>query len=171
MSAGSLQTFLDRHQVTYVTMRHSPAFTAQEIAVSAHIPGTQPVKSVIVKLDGQLTMAVLPASDTVHVEHLQAVAGARTVALANEQNVQDRFPECKVGVMAPVGHLYGLDVWAAARWAEDEEIASNTGDHTALMRLAYRDVDRLVQPTVGPFSSIEALYPVPRGGHGPRSKR
>jgi Ala-tRNA(Pro) deacylase len=153
MPARSLQTFLDSHQVKYVTIRHSPAFTAQEIAASAHIPGKQLAKTVIVKLDGNLAMAVLPASDTVDVERLQAAAGARTVALANEQDFQDRFPECEVGAMPPFGNLYGLDVWVAARLAEDEEIAFNAGDHTELIRMAYRDFDRLVQPKVGPFSS------------------
>jgi Ala-tRNA(Pro) deacylase len=154
MLARALQTFLDSHQVKYVTIRHSPAFTAQEIAASAHIPGKQLAKTVIVKLDGHLAMAVLPASDTVDVERLQAAAGARTVALANEQDFQDRFPECEVGAMPPFGNLYGLDVWVAARLAEDEEIAFNAGDHTELIRMAYRDFDRLVQPKVGPFSSI-----------------
>jgi Ala-tRNA(Pro) deacylase len=154
MPARALQTFLDSHQVKYVTIRHSPAFTAQEIAASAHIPGKQLAKTVIVKLDGTLAMAVLPASDTVHVERLQAAAGARTVALATEQDFQDRFPECEVGAMPPFGNLYGLDVWVAARLTEDAEIAFNAGDHTELIRMAYRDFDRLVQPKVGPFSSI-----------------
>jgi Ala-tRNA(Pro) deacylase len=153
MPARALQTFLDRHQVKYVTIRHSPAFTAQEIAASAHIPGKQLAKTVIVKLDGQLAMAVLPASDTVDVERLKAAAGARTVALASEPDFQDRFPECEVGAMPPFGNLYGLDVWVAARLAEDEEIAFNAGDHTELMRMAYRDFDRLVHPQVGPFSA------------------
>jgi Ala-tRNA(Pro) deacylase len=153
MPTRSLQTFLDNHQVKYVTIRHSPAFTAQEIAASAHIPGKQLAKTVIVTLDGTLAMAVLPASDTVNVERLKAAAGARTVALANEQDFQDRFPECETGAMPPFGNLYGLDVWVAARLAEAEEIAFNVGNHTELMRMAYRDFDRLVQPQVGPFSS------------------
>jgi Ala-tRNA(Pro) deacylase len=153
MPARALQTFLDSHQVKYVTIRHSPAFTAQEIAASAHIPGKQLAKTVMVKLDDNLAMAVLPASDKVDFERLKAAAGAHTVALANEQDFQDRFPECEVGAMPPFGNLYGLDVWVAARLAEDEEIAFNAGDHTELMRMAYRDFDRLVQPKVGQFSS------------------
>ncbi|HSF32475.1 MAG TPA: YbaK/EbsC family protein [Candidatus Tectomicrobia bacterium] len=153
MPARSLQTFLDSQQVKYVTIRHSPAFTAREIAASAHIPGKQLAKTVIVKLDGNLAMAVLPASDMVDFERLKAAAGARTVTLAHEQDFQDRFPECEVGAMPPFGNLYGLDVWVAARLAEDEEIAFNAGDHTELIRMAYRDFDRLVQPKVGQFSS------------------
>jgi Ala-tRNA(Pro) deacylase len=153
MPARALQTFLDSHRVKYVTIRHSPAYTAQEVAASAHIPGKQLAKTVIVKLDGNLAMAVLPASDQVDFERLKAAAGARTVALANEQDFQDRFPECEVGAMPPFGNLYGLEVWMAARLAEDEEVAFNAGDHTELIRMAYRDFDRLVRPKVGQFSS------------------
>jgi Ala-tRNA(Pro) deacylase len=108
-----------------VPIRHAPAFTAQEIAALAHIPGTQLAKPVIVKLDGQPAVAVLPATDTVHVE--KAAAGARTVVLANAQDFQDRFPGCDVGAMLSVGNLYGLDVRGAARFAEDEAIAFNAG--------------------------------------------
>ena len=153
MPARQLQTFLDSQHVKYVTIRHSPAFTAQEIAASAHIPGKQLAKTVIVKLDGRPAMAVLPASDRVDFERLKATAGARTVALASEQEFQDLFPECEVGAMPPFGNLYGLEVWVAARLAEDEEIAFNAGSHMELIRMAYRDFARLVQPRVGPFSS------------------
>ena len=40
--------FLDSHYVKYITISHSPAFTAQEIAASAHIPGRELAKTVTV---------------------------------------------------------------------------------------------------------------------------
>jgi Ala-tRNA(Pro) deacylase len=92
---------VDSHQVKYVTIRYFPAFTAQEIPASAYMPSKQLAKLVMLKRDGQRATAVLPASDTVNVERLKA-AGARTVALANEPDVQDRFHECEVGAMPPV---------------------------------------------------------------------
>jgi hypothetical protein len=57
-----LQKFLDSQHMRYVTIRHSPAYTAQEIAASARIPGKELAKTVLVKLNGRLAMAVLPAS-------------------------------------------------------------------------------------------------------------
>ena len=153
MPVSQLQAFLDSHHIKYITIRHSPAFTAQEIAASAHIPGKQLAKTVIVKLDGKPAMAVLPASDKVDFERLRETAGARTVELAREQEFQDRFPECEIGAMPPFGNLYGMEVWVAARLAEDEEIAFNAGDHTELIRMAYRDFAGLVQPRVGDFSA------------------
>ena len=50
------------------------------------------------------------------------------------------------GAMPPFGNLYGMEVFVAESLAEDEEIVFNAGTHTELMRLAYRDFDRLVQP-------------------------
>jgi Ala-tRNA(Pro) deacylase len=63
MPMRPLLEFLNRHQVKYVTVSHSPAHTAQEIAASAHVPGQELAQTVMVKLAGTLAMAVLPASD------------------------------------------------------------------------------------------------------------
>ena len=38
MPVQNLKEFLDINNVKYVTISHSPAFTAQEIAATAHIP-------------------------------------------------------------------------------------------------------------------------------------
>jgi len=148
MPVKKLQEFLDQHQVKYVTISHSPAYTAQEVAASAHIPGKEVAKTVMVKLDGRLAMAVLPASYQVNFERLQNAAGVSQAELASEREFRDLFPACDVGAMPPFGNLYGMEVFVAESLAEDEEIAFNAGTHTELIRLAYRDFDRLVQPRI-----------------------
>jgi Ala-tRNA(Pro) deacylase len=148
MPVKQLQEFLDQHQVKYVTIRHSPAYTAQEVAASAHIPGKELAKTVMVKLDGRLAMAVLPASSQVNFARLKNTAGVSHAELASEREFRDLFPECDVGAMPPFGNLYGMEVFVAESLADDEEIAFNAGTHTELMRLAYRDFDRLVQPKI-----------------------
>ena len=54
--------------------------------------------------------------------------------------------------MPPFGNLYDMDVFAAESLAEEEEIAFNAGSHTELIRLAYKDFERLVEPKVVKFS-------------------
>ncbi|OHB80269.1 MAG: deacylase [Planctomycetes bacterium RBG_16_64_10] len=148
MPADKLKQFLDSHRVKYVTIKHSPAFTAQEIAASAHVPGKELAKTVMVKIDGQLAMAVLPASHRVDLELLADGAGGGTVELAHEKDFEDMFPGCEVGAMPPFGNLYGMKVFVASSLTEDEEIAFNGGSHTELIRLAYDDFARLVAPAV-----------------------
>lgn len=148
MPVQKLKEFLDANRVKYVSIRHSPAFTAQEIAASAHIPGRELAKTVMVTIDGRMAMAVLPASCKVDLQLLREVTGADRVALATEREFRDMFPGCETGGMPPFGNLYGMDVYVAAPLAEDEEIAFNAGSHTELIRLAYADYERLVQPKV-----------------------
>ena len=153
MPVQKLREFLDSHQVKYVAIRHSPAYTAQEIAAIAHIPGKELAKTVMLKIDGALAMAVLPASFKVSLDLLTEAAKATTVELATEAEFKDKFPGCETGAMPPFGNLYGMAVYVAQRLAEDEEIAFNAGTHSELIRLAYADYEKLVKPTVARLST------------------
>ena len=153
MPVKKLRDFLNSQNVKYVSIGHSPAYTAQEIAASAHIPGKGLAKTVIVKIDGKMAMAVLPASYQVDFDLLKEAAGAKSLELASEKEFRDMFPDCETGAMPPFGNLYGMPVYAAARLAEDEEIAFNAGSHSELIRLPYKDFERLVEPKVVKFSS------------------
>jgi Ala-tRNA(Pro) deacylase len=153
MSVKPLKTFLDEHRVRYVTIQHSKAYTAQDVAAKTHISGKEIAKTVIVKLGGKMVMAVVPASRKVDLEHLREVVGAQSAVLATEAEFKDRFPGCEVGAMPPFGNLYGLDVWVDESLRDDEEIAFNAGTHTELVRLAYADFERLVKPKVREFAS------------------
>jgi Ala-tRNA(Pro) deacylase len=152
MPVKKLKSFLDNNNIEYITIRHSPAYTAQRIAASAHISGKELAKTVMVKIDGKMAMAVLPASRRVDFELLKGTVGGRNVELASEQEFKDMFPECDVGAMPPFGNLYGLNVFVAETLAEDEEIAFNAGSHSELIQLAYRDFELLVKPRVLKFS-------------------
>jgi Ala-tRNA(Pro) deacylase len=155
MPAKKVAQFLDSQKVKYVRVKHSAAYTAQEIAASAHIPGKELAKTVMVKIDGQMAMAVLPASYRVDFKRLKKLAGAKKVELASELEFQSLFPESEVGAMPPFGNLYEMDVYVAEPLPEDKEIAFNAGSHTELIRLHYSDFQRLVGPTVGDFAEKE----------------
>lgn len=153
MPVQKLKRFLDENDVEYVSISHSQAFTAQEVAASAHVPGGELAKVVMVKLDGELAMAVLPAPSLVDLEALGEVAGADEVELAGEEEFEEIFPDCEVGAMPPFGNLWDLEVYADEALRNDEEIAFDAGSHTELVRMAYRDFERLVQPTVGDITA------------------
>ena len=55
--------------------------------------------------------------------------------------------------MPPFGNLYGMEVFVAGSLAENEEIVFNAGSHTEVIKLAYHDFERLVQPNVLSFTT------------------
>jgi Ala-tRNA(Pro) deacylase len=150
-----LKEFLDENDVKFVSISHSQAFTAQEIAAAAHISGKELAKTVMVKLDGKLAMAVLPAPDQVSVSRLREITGAGNAEIASEEDFAGLFPGCDLGAMPPFGNLWDLDVFVDQRLREDEEIAFNAGSHTELLKLPYSDFERLVNPVVGVLSTRE----------------
>jgi Ala-tRNA(Pro) deacylase len=153
MPVKKLKEFLDSSGVKYVSIVHSMAYTAQEIAATTHIPGKEIAKTVMVKLDGKMAMAVLPASYRVDFDLLQEAAGASNVELADEDEFKGMFPECDIGAMPPFGNLYGMDVFVAETLAEDEEISFNAGSHTELIKMAYKDFENLAKPFKLKFSA------------------
>lgn len=147
MLTPRLKEFLDNHKVRYESIAHAPALTAREVAESSHIPGRDFAKTVIVKVDGNMAMVVVPASMRVDLEGLRAAIGASSVELASEAEFRDRFPECDLGAMPPFGNLYdGMFIFVADQLAKEDEIAFNAGSHTDVVKMKYRDFERLVRP-------------------------
>ena len=152
MPSKKLKTFLDENKIKYISVQHSSAYTAQEIAAIAHIPGKDLAKTVMIKIDGKLAMAVLPASYKVSFEHLKESLSVNEVRLAYEQEFMDKFPDCEVGAMPPFGNIYGIDVYVADSLAEEEEIAFNACSHTELIKMKFEEFERLVKPKRITFS-------------------
>ncbi len=148
MPVNRLKEFLDGHDIKYVSISHSPAYSAQTIAESAHIPGKELAKTVIVKINDEFAMVILPASYRVHLGHLKAAVSASHVELATETELENLFPDCDGGAMPPFGNLYDMDVYVAEQLTEDEEIAFSAGSHTELIRMSYKDFENLVTPKI-----------------------
>jgi Ala-tRNA(Pro) deacylase len=153
MPVNKLKEFLDRERIKYVSIVHSIAYTAQEVAASTHITGKELAKTVIVKLDGEMAMAVLPANRKIVLQDLREVTGSDQVKFASEEEFKQKFPDCETGAMPPFGNLYGMEVYAAASLAENEEIAFNAGSHTEVIKLAYKDFERLAKPKIVSFTT------------------
>jgi Ala-tRNA(Pro) deacylase len=153
MPLARLKEFLDSHNIRYVVISHSVAYTAQGIAALTHISGKDLAKTVMVKIDGTLAMAVLPAASQVDLSRLATAAGAAHALLALEQEFRDKFPDCELGAMPPFGNLYDLPVWADEGLSRDKEIAFNAGSHQELVRMAWEDFEKLVKPRMARFAT------------------
>lgn len=148
MPVRKLKEFLDREGIKYVTISHSKAYTAQEVAASAHISGKEMAKTVMVKLDGKMAMVVLPANHKVDFAQLERDLGVKNAELASEDEFRGLFPECDVGAMPPFGNLYDMDVFIEEGLIDNDRITFNAGSHTEVIRVPMNDFQRLVKPKV-----------------------
>jgi Ala-tRNA(Pro) deacylase len=152
MSVTKIKEYLDSQEVDYTIIEHSPVYTAQEAAASAHISGRLLAKTVMIKIDGEMAMVVLPAACRVKFDRLKKALGANQVELATEEQFKDLFPDCEVGAMPPFGHLYGMEVITDENLSDQVAVAFCAGSHTELVQLAYKDFEKLVKPKVIAFT-------------------
>ncbi|HSH43378.1 MAG TPA: YbaK/EbsC family protein [Arenicellales bacterium] len=156
MPITRLQNFLDHHQVKYLVINHSPAYTARETAASTLMPRREFAKAVLLKLDGgELVMAVVPASRHVDLNAVAEAAGSSTASLAEEDEFESRFPGCESGAAPPFGNLFDVPVYADRELMQEDDLAFNAGTHTQVVRLPARDYLELVKPVLGNFAVEE----------------
>ena len=151
MIAKQLKEYLDKHGIKYVSIQHSPAYAATDVAASAHVAARHFAKSVVVRIDGKPAIVVLPANRRLLVHDLREILESADVHLATEGELRALFPDCEVGAMPPFGNLYGFPVYVAPELAHEPEIAFNAGTHSEIVTLAFADFERLVRPHVVDF--------------------
>jgi Ala-tRNA(Pro) deacylase len=148
---ASIERYVTSHGVPFTPIHHPAAFTAQEEAAAAHVPGREWAKTVVCLADGKPILAMLPANYQVDVKALKALAKATWVRLASEHELVGLYPDCDTGAMAPFGELYGQDVYMDESLAADPEIAFHAGTHADAMRMRLGDFLNLVRPVRGHF--------------------
>jgi Ala-tRNA(Pro) deacylase len=143
-----LKELFDEAKVSYEVYNHPLAYTAQEIAQRQHFSGDQMAKVVMLEVDKRLVMAVVTASQKVHLMTVRASLGAAEVRLATEDEFVSRFPDCEIGAMPPFGNLFGLPVYVDPAVTQDESIYFNAGNHVQTVRIRYDDFEKLAAPQV-----------------------
>jgi len=114
----------------------------------AHVSGKEMVKTLIVKINGELKMAVIPANQMLNMRLLKNLYSTEDVELARESEFAELFSDCELGAMPPFGNLYGIEEFVSEELTKDEEIAFNAGTHTEVIKMKYNDFERLVKPRI-----------------------
>ena len=149
MPVKKLKDFLDKNHIKYLSIKHSPAFTAQEIAELSHIHGKQMAKVVMLMVDGNMEMAVTSADHRIDLASLKdKIESKGEILLADEKEFKNRFTDCEVGAMPPFGNLYDMNVYVDSSLSNNQEIVFNAGSHTEVIRMSYADFERLVKPKI-----------------------
>jgi Ala-tRNA(Pro) deacylase len=148
MPTPQVTAYLDGHGVAYETITYAHAYDAQHVAAAAHVSGKQLAKTVVIKMDDTLVMAVLPADARVDCERLKATLGAAYAELAKERDFKAVFGDCEVGAMPPLGPLFGVDVFVDESLVKEEMIAFRAGTHGELIKMSYADFERVAAPRV-----------------------
>ncbi|HXH21418.1 MAG TPA: YbaK/EbsC family protein [Dehalococcoidia bacterium] len=155
-----LRDLFDRHGAHYELVAHPTAYTAQEAAQAAHVPGHEFCKSVVVYIDGKPGMLVLPAPHVVSIAAVRDALGARDVRLATEKEMAELFPDCDVGAQPPFGGPWRLPVYVDSGLLDAKEVVFEAGLHTQAVMMPLQDYLKVASPRVLDFAR-EPAQPSP----------
>jgi Ala-tRNA(Pro) deacylase len=127
--------------------------TAQELAASVHVTGSQVAKAVVVEADGKPWIVVLPATAIIDRSRLAQALAARQVRLMGEAEFARFFPDCELGAEPPFGGLYGLPVAVELSLAGEPRLVVRAGSHEEALEIGYADFARLERPHVAAFGA------------------
>ena len=167
MSTERVCRFLSDKGVPHSLNNHSLAYTAQEVAESTRVPGRYMAKTLVVWMNNDLALAVVPASKELDLDALRAETGAAEVRLALESEFANFFSTCEPGAIPPFGNLFGVRTFVDIGMALQDFLVFNAGTHTDVISMRFADYARLATPLMvhiadAPKSATKAKARVPR---------
>jgi Ala-tRNA(Pro) deacylase len=132
--ATTLKSYLKKHHVDYDMVHHSHSATALESAHSAHVPGHQVAKAVVLEDENGYVVSVLPSVNRLDLEWVNESLG-RTLKIAHESELLNLFQDCDVGAVPALSNAYGLDVIWDEQLTNASEIYIEAGDHENLIHM------------------------------------
>lgn len=151
-TARTIQQFLEREGIDYEEIHHPRAVSATFIAQTAHVPGDQLAKAVLIKGDSGYRVVVVPSTCKVDLGKLSHALDER-LGLAVEDEINDVFKDCDIGALPPLGQAYGLPVCCDDAVVSQPDVYFEAGDHETLVHVSGKAFDRLMaQAEHGAFS-------------------
>ena len=155
--ATTLKAYLDDHHVEYDVVNHIHSETALESAHSAHVPGHQVAKAVVLEDAAGYIVSVLPSTNRLDLEWVNESLG-RKLEMAPENELRDLFDDCEFGAVPALSNAYGLDVILDEQLTTASEIYIEAGDHENLIHMHGDDFFKLMEDVPHSIISAEKDY-------------
>jgi Ala-tRNA(Pro) deacylase len=122
-----IETHLRKHHRDFEHHVHASAMTAQDLAAADHVTGYRVAKPVVVKLGGQLAIAVVSAAEKVALGVLEEATGEQA-ELVSEIEFASRFSPCEAGAEPALG-IFGVPIFADEKFLHEDRVLMQAGTH------------------------------------------
>lgn len=134
---------LRRKGIPYDVVSHPRTATSLETADAANVPAPLLAKAVLMTRGDERWVAVLPADRMLDL-HLLHHRFGKKLAVANDEQVREAFPDCAPGAVPALGSAFGFPALVDERLQGQKEIYFEAGDHEELIHVREPDYERLL---------------------------
>jgi Ala-tRNA(Pro) deacylase len=120
---------LKKSGVKFELLSHKTVFTAYDKAATLKARPTAVAKVLVLKLDKELAVAVIPADRNLDVEKIKKAAKAEIAGFVKEKAVQEAFKGIDPGAIPPFFPLWGYKVFADKLLLKQPKIIFSAGSY------------------------------------------
>ncbi|WP_232784166.1 YbaK/EbsC family protein [Moritella sp. Urea-trap-13] len=143
--AITLKEYFEHENIHYDTIKHRRAFTSLDSSRTAHLPAGNVAKAVVLEsVTGDYLMASLPANSRVSLTDVNDIMG-KYYYLANEQKLQELFPDCAKGAVPAMGAAYNMSMIVDDSLLTENSVYIESGDHRNFIKLSNNEYKVLVK--------------------------
>ena len=145
---AAVTEFLERHGVPYEVVEHERTQTAAAEARAAGMPPADVAKTVVLRDQEGVRLAVIPASHRLDLHKVKRELGSKGLRLVTEQEMAEEFGDFEVGAVPPFGPLFHALELVDERLLDHDRILCGGGDHEHGVLVDPHDVVRAGQARV-----------------------
>jgi Ala-tRNA(Pro) deacylase len=150
---AAVTEFLERAGVPYEVVEHERTQTAAAEARAAGVPPADVAKTVVLRDQEGLRLAVIPASHRLDLHKVKRELGSKGLRLVTEQEMEQEFSDFEVGAVPPFGPMFHALELVDGRLMDHDRILCGGGDHEHGVLVDPHDVVRASQARVADICS------------------
>jgi Ala-tRNA(Pro) deacylase len=130
-----VETFLKKSKIKYKPVTHKTVFTAYDKAATLRAKPATIAKVLVVKVNGELAMAVVGGDKNLDIEKLQKLTKAKKVDFAKEKTIGEIFKGIDPGAVPPFSGLWKTKVFYDKKLLEQPKIILSAGSYETSLEM------------------------------------
>lgn len=153
MILKSLVKFFDDKKIKYEAIKHKTVYTAIDAAGTQHVKPDEIVKTLVMKLDGEYALALIPANKNLDKNKFKKAINVwmkkigkkpvKKVEFAKE-NWMKKNLKGNVGATPPFGELLEIPTFVDISLLKQKNLYVNTGDYEYSIKLSRAGFEKAI---------------------------
>ncbi|MBU0597484.1 hypothetical protein KKF61_00630, partial [Patescibacteria group bacterium] len=133
-----LITHLDKNKIKYEILGHKTVYTAYDLAQTMKRKMQEIAKTLLVKVDKQYYLVVLPAHYKLDLAKVKKHFKAKKVQIAKESEMKSKF-KVKPGAITPFGSIHKVQVVVDKGLLKVRDAIFSAGSFTESLKMKVKD--------------------------------
>jgi len=140
--------FLKKNKIKYEPIEHRIVYTAFDKAATLKVPQKIVGKTLVVKLDKNPAIVLIPANKNLDKEKIKKIAKAKKIDFLKEAWMKKNLKGVKLGAIPPFGSLWRLKTFIDRSLINQPKIIINGGSYNWSIKITPANSKKLIPDLV-----------------------